>query len=157
MKVYLIKTYIFIHFLCNVDICLGIGSFAGRTTEASDLSNESEILYEEAEDDAVAKFYKQHMVKSKAPGHSTAHKVDSYLAEATTRSFRQGQQRKQVRREQKEDIRYYDQTTAAYGVVQIILVIAILIASTLQMIHQREHDAELRRIKLENEKKSSVK
>lgn len=114
-------------------------------------------MYEETEDDAVAKFYKQHMVKSKPPGSVTAHKVDTYMAEAITKSFHQMQQRRKEQREKDEDIRLHEQSNSAYVFISVIVFVIALIVGVPKMVHNRKHNAELRRIKLENEKKSSVK
>lgn len=143
----------------NPFIRLGIGAFSNHSSAASsDTSpvNESEILYEETEDDAVTKFYKQHMVKSRTPGVS-AHKVDTYMAETTTKSFRQRQQRKQEQRDTREDMRLHEESNQGYLVLMSIALALVVYVNISQIIHTRNHDAELKRIKLEKEKNSSEK
>lgn len=114
-------------------------------------------MYEETEDDAVTKFYKQHMVKSKPPSNVSAQNVDTYMAEAITKSFYQMQRRKKVRREKDEDVRLYEQNYYGYIFFMLIIFIVIFIVGIPQMAYNKKHDAELRRIKLENENKSAVK
>lgn len=147
----MVHGHLFIH--------LGIGTYSGYSSAASDDSspiNESEILYEATEDDAVAKFYKQHMVKSRTPGVS-AHNVDTYMAEATTNSFRNRQQRRQEQRDKREDIRLHEESNKGYLVLMTIALAVVFYTHISQINHNRQHDEELKRIKLENEKKSSEK
>lgn len=112
-------------------------------------------MYEETEDDAVTKFYKQHMVKSKPPGQASAHKVDAYMAQATTHSFHVKQQRRKEFREKQDDIRRHEENNKGYAFLMSIAFALVVYTMTSQMIHTRQHDAELRRIKFENEKKST--
>lgn len=95
------------------------------------------------------------MVKSKQPGSSTAHKVDTYMAQATTHSFNVKQQWRREQREKKEDMRQHEENNKAYSFAMTIVIAVVIYISISQMVHKREHDAELKRIKLENEKKSS--
>lgn len=94
------------------------------------------------------------MVKSRTPGAS-AHKVDTYMAETITKSFQQRQQRKQEIRDKQEDIRLHEESNKGYVVLMAFALAVVFYVHISQMNHTRQHDAELQRIKLENEKKSA--
>lgn len=134
----------------------GIGSFGGKSTGTSS-SNESEILYEETEDDAQTKFYKQHMVKSQPPDMAdrvSAREIDSYAAELTTKSFHQMQRARKAQRDKQEDMELHKANSRAYAISMTVVCAIVCIMLIIQMIYDRAHNAELRRIKLLNEKRS---
>lgn len=129
----------------------------GQSSAVSRPGTESEMMYEEPEDDAQTKFYKQHMVKSQPPSMASrpsARVIDSYAAEVTTKSFKQLQRARMSKREKEEDIRQHVQTSGIYSVLMSVVCGTFFLLIIYQMLQNRAHDAELRRIKQLNEKKS---
>lgn len=142
-----------------ISIRLGIGAVGSSQSDAaSSPGTESEILYEDIEDDAQTKFYKQHMVKSQAPSTtrcSAGREFDDFASQLTTKSFNQLQRARKSQRDKHEDLRLYKATSHSYGAAIAIATVIVAALMVHEIIQKRAHDAELRRIKLLNESKNS--
>lgn len=87
---------------------LGFGSY-GISSPGHDSGTESEILYEEEEEDPQTKFYKQHMVKSQPPimaDRATARDLDKWASDQISNAFsrqQNGKRMKEIAKEFSED------------------------------------------------------
>lgn len=90
-------------------------------------------------------------------GRTTAREFDDYAAAITTKSFHQLQRARNAQREKIDDIRSHEETNTAYLFIMTIALFMIIFMLISRTVHDRAHDAEIRRLKLLHEKKASEK
>lgn len=126
---------------------LGFGSHA-KSSAGHDSGAESEILYEEEEDDAQTKFYKQHMIKSQPPimaDRASARDLDQWASDRISESFRRQQEAKALKQLDAEFTAEAEFRSKQLFCLFSFILVAYLIIYIVRHVEHRKFEAEAKK------------